>query len=176
MTRRRTFSFRVFATILAVVVAGFERMGRAEVADDPKFVALQAEATNSFKQVVTPFIDNYCTRCHGQDRQRGGINFSPALKKPGESASTQRWRQALAVVKSHDMPPEDATKQPSDEDRAKFLEGIRKIKFLCAKDPGAFVIRRLTKMEYGNTLHDLLGVDAAVAADLPDEVVGEGYL
>jgi hypothetical protein len=38
------------------------------------------------------------------------------------------------------------------------------------------VIRRLTKVEYGNTLHDLLGVDAAVAAELPDEVAGEGYM
>jgi hypothetical protein len=38
------------------------------------------------------------------------------------------------------------------------------------------VIRRLTKVEYGNTLNDLLGVDPAVANDLPDEVFGEGYL
>src|SRR4051812_2314418 len=176
MTRRRTFSFRVFATILAVVVAGFERMGRAEVADDPKFVALQAEATNSFKQVVTPFVDNYCTRCHGQDRQRGGINFGPALKSPGETASSKRWKQARAIVKSHDMPPEDARKQPTDEERQKFLDGIGKIKFLSSKDPGPFVIRRLTKVEYGNTLHDLYGVDRSVADELPDEVFGEGYL
>src|SRR6185295_19208322 len=39
-----------------------------------------------------------------------------------------------------------------------------------------FVIRRLTKVEYGNTLHDFLGVDRTVASDLPDEVFGEGYL
>jgi hypothetical protein len=38
------------------------------------------------------------------------------------------------------------------------------------------VIRRLTKVEYGNTLHDLFGVDAAIVRELPDEVFGEGYL
>jgi hypothetical protein len=38
------------------------------------------------------------------------------------------------------------------------------------------VIRRLTKVEYGNTLRDLFGVDPSVADDLPDEVAGEGYL
>ena len=54
--------------------------------------------------------------------------------------------------------------------------GIGKIKFLSPKDPGPFVIRRLTKVEYGNTLHDLFGVDPAVADELPDEVFGEGYL
>jgi hypothetical protein len=57
-----------------------------------------------------------------------------------------------------------------------FLDGLGKIKFLSSKDPGPFVIRRLTKVEYGNTLHDLLGVDASIADALPDEVFGAGYL
>ncbi|HKS37245.1 MAG TPA: DUF1592 domain-containing protein [Verrucomicrobiae bacterium] len=149
---------------------------RAEPADDGDLAALQADARKSFKEVITPFVDTYCTRCHGQNRQKGGINFGPALKKPGESASSKRWKQALAMVKSHDMPPDNADKQPTDEERQKFLDGIGKIKFLSSKDPGLFVIRRLTKVEYGNTLHDLFGVDPSVANELPDEVFGEGYL
>ncbi len=148
----------------------------AQPADDADFAALQAEAKKSFKEVVTPFVDTYCTRCHGQDRQKGGINFGPALKNPGETASTKRWKQAVAIVKSHDMPPEDAKKQPTDEERQNFLNGIARLKFLSSKDPGPFVIRRLTKKEYGNTLHDLYGVDPSIADELPDEVIGEGYL
>ena len=74
------------------------------------------------------------------------------------------------------MPPEDAKKQPTDEERKKFLDWIPKVKYLNPKDPGAFVIRRLNKVEYGNTLRDLLDVDPSVAKDLPDEVPGEGYL
>jgi hypothetical protein len=150
--------------------------GAAAPADDADFAALQAEARKSFQEVVTPFVTTYCTRCHGQDRQKGGINFGPALKKPGETASSRRWKQALGVVKSHDMPPDDQDKQPTDAERQKFLQGLGKIKFLSSKDPGPFVIRRLTKVEYGNTLHDLLGVDPKIAVDLPDEVFGEGYL
>src|SRR5262245_9200346 len=99
----------------------------AESASDADFTALQADSQKSFTHVVIPVGDRYCTRCHGQDRQKGGINFGPALKKPGETASSHRWKQALAVVKSHDMPPDDQEKQPSDEERQKFLEGIRKI-------------------------------------------------
>ena len=30
-----------------------------------------------------------------------------ALKNPGETASTKQWKQAVAVVRSHDMPPDD---------------------------------------------------------------------
>ncbi|WP_254508783.1 DUF1592 domain-containing protein [Anatilimnocola floriformis] len=57
-----------------------------------------------------------------------------------------------------------------------FVDWLTKIKFLSPKDPGLFVIRRLTKTEYANTLHDLLGVDPAIAGELPDEVSGAGYL
>ncbi|HZR18984.1 MAG TPA: DUF1592 domain-containing protein, partial [Verrucomicrobiae bacterium] len=176
MKRAGTFGRGVMA--MTLVAFSFSQPVRctAEPEEDADFVALRVEARKSFKEEVTPFVDTYCTRCHGQDRQRGGINFAPGLKKPGESASAQRWKQALAVVKSHKMPPDNAKKQPTDEERNKFLAGISKIKFLSEKDPGPFVIRRLTKVEYGNTLHDLFGVNPAVADDLPDEVLGEGYL
>src|SRR6476469_3139728 len=96
------------AIVFALLVIPLRVVLGAEPAEDAKFAALQVEAKDSFKQTVTPFVDTYCTKCHGQDRQRGGINFSPALKSPGESASSQRWKQALAVVRSHDMPPENA--------------------------------------------------------------------
>ena len=73
------------------------------------------------------------------------------------------------------MPPKDAL-QPSEADRQMFGEWLAKLKYLSEKDPGPFVIRRLTKTEYGNTLRDLFGVDPLIAAGLPDEVSGQGYL
>jgi hypothetical protein len=149
---------------------------RAQPTEDPEFAALQAKAQLSFKEEVAPFIETYCSKCHGQRRQRGGINFLPATRNPGAPSSVIRWKQAVASVKTHDMPPEDTDPLPSDEERAKFLNGITQIKYLSAKDPGEFVIRRLNRREYGNTLRDLFGVDPRLADDLPDEVFGEGYL
>lgn len=176
MKRRGIFGRTVMALAVVAFAMSPTSRGIAASTSDLDFAALQVDARISFTNVVTPFVTNYCTRCHGQDRQKGGINFAPALKKPGETASSRRWKQAVAIVKSHEMPPEDAPKQPTDEERLKFLAGIGKIKFLSSKDPGPFVIRRLTKVEYANTLHDFLGVDPKVADELPDEVFGEGYL
>jgi mono/diheme cytochrome c family protein len=175
MKRPGTFGSIVMAMALVAFVSSLTLRCTAEPPDDADFTALQADAKRSFTNVVTPFVENYCTRCHGQNRQRGGINFGPSLKNPGETASGQLLRRAVPIVKAHDMPPENA-KQPTDEERQRFLEGISKIKFFSSKDPGQFVIRRLTKVEYGNTLHDLLGVDPKVADNLPNEVFGEGYL
>ena len=74
------------------------------------------------------------------------------------------------------MPPEDSSKKPTDAERRQFVEWIGKLKYLAPRDPGSFVIRRLTKTEYANTLRDLYGVDPSITAGLPDEVVGEGFL
>ncbi len=148
----------------------------AESAADREFTTLQAEAKSSLEKQTKPFIETYCARCHSNKRQKGGINFQPFLKSPGTAAAHKRWKQAIANVRTHDMPPDDEDKIPTDEERRKFIESIALIKYLSPKDPGPFVIRRLTKEEYGNTLHELFGVDTEVASELPDEVFGEGYL
>ncbi|MGV3721824.1 MAG: DUF1592 domain-containing protein, partial [Actinomycetota bacterium] len=152
------------------------RASLAAPAEEQGFPALQAETKKVFKERVTPFFQTYCTDCHGIRKMAGGINFAPALRAPGAPSSTEKWKQALAVVKTHAMPPNYANKQPTDAERQMFADWMTTIKHLSPKDPGAFVIRRLTKVEYGNTLRDLFGVDPSVAAELPDEVSGAGYL
>src|SRR5207248_10588326 len=76
--------------------------------------------------------------------------------------------------KKGDMPHDDE-KQPTDAERKAIVGLIAGIKHLSSRAPGLFVIRRLSKVEYGNTLHDLFGVDPSVVHDLPDEVLGAGY-
>lgn len=138
--------------------------------------AQKAEAEEYFRGKVTPFIQTYCIACHQNRRPtRAGVNFSPALKAPGHAAFTDQWKKAAARVKAHDMPPKGSP-QPTDADREMFAEWMGKLKYLSQKDPGPFVIRRLTKTEYSNTLRDLFGVEPSIADGLPDEVSGEGYL
>ena len=136
---------------------------------------LQADAQKVFKEKVGPFVNKYCTRCHGS-RAKAGINLQSALKNPGGESASLHWKKAVANVKVHEMPPEDASKKPTDEERRQFAEWVGKIKYLAPRDPGRFVIRRLTKTEYANTLRDLYGVDPSIADTLPAEVEGEGFL
>ncbi|MEW6304957.1 MAG: DUF1592 domain-containing protein [Verrucomicrobiota bacterium] len=164
---------------MTVALLGFAALTlpcQAELVSDADFAARQESAKKTFKESVTPFIKNYCVQCHGNRRSKAGINFEAALKNPGDIASTKRWKQAFANVKTHDMPPEDANKLPTDKERQMFLDWVTQVKYLSPKDPGTFEMRRLTKVEYGNTLNDLFGVDPSVADELPDEVSGAGYL
>ncbi|HSJ01810.1 MAG TPA: DUF1592 domain-containing protein [Verrucomicrobium sp.] len=144
--------------------------------EDAELAKLQVEVKKSFRESVTPFVNNYCKDCHGDRRRKGGINLLAAIKNPGAAAFTKHWKQSLASVRSKDMPPDDEENLPTDAERQAFMDAIAKIKFLSPKDPGPFVIRRLTKAEYGNTLRDLYGVNPSIAQALPDEVFGEGYM
>jgi hypothetical protein len=151
-------------------------IGQTEPSDNANLVALQAEIKKAFQGQVTPFVRTYCVSCHGNRKSKAGVNFESALKYPGNAGFSKHWKNAITNVKALDMPPDDADKLPTPEERQMFVEWIAKLKFLSAPDPGPFVIRRLNKVEYGNTLHDLFGVDRSVARELPDEVFGEGYL
>ncbi|MEQ2008952.1 MAG: DUF1592 domain-containing protein [Limisphaerales bacterium] len=166
----------MMAVILFGVALPLTLPCRAEPANDGDFAALQAEIKKSFRDGVTPFVTKYCVDCHGNRKSKAGVNFQPAFKDPAHPGFSRHWKQALVMVKAHDMPPDDASKQPTEAERRMFVDWIAKLKFLSPKDPGPFVIRRLNKTEYGNTLHDLFGVDPAVARELPDEVFGAGYL
>ena len=148
----------------------------AESANPNDLAERKADAEKFFRKRVTPFIKTYCLECHQNSRPtEAGLSFTPALDTPGHAAFSEKWKKAAARVKAHDMPP-DGMDEPTDEERQMFAAWLDKVKYLSPKDPGTFVIRRLTKTEYGNTLRDLFGVDPAIANALPDEVSGEGYL
>jgi hypothetical protein len=144
--------------------------------DSPEAAALRADARKTFKEHVEPFVKTYCTKCHGGGRAKANVNFEVDLKDPGRGTAFMHWKKAVANVRVHDMPPEDAAKQPTEEERLQFIGWIGKLKHLSPRSPGPFVMRRLSKVEYANTLHELYGVSPSIAASLPEEVVGEGYL
>lgn len=171
----RTFSSTLAAMVFAMVLP-LVSPGQGETAEQSADeTSLRADAAKTFKEEVTPFVNKYCVSCHGP-RPEAGVNLRSALRDPGNSSSFLHWKKAATNVKVHDMPPEYADKIPTDEERRQFIEWIGKLKYLAPRDPGPFVIRRLSKVEYGNTLHDLYGVSPSIADSLPEDVVGEGYL
>lgn len=172
MTR---FYVRLVAQFICCVALYSSVALGAEGSDDAEAAAARSEAMVTYKKQVAPFVRTYCAHCHGGNRQKGGVTFESALKKPGSTSFRKLWKRASAQIKTHDMPPEDEDAQPSDQERSAIVEWIAGIKRLSPKDPGLFVIRRLSRVEYGKTLHDLFGVDPQIARDLPDEVFGAGY-
>lgn len=147
----------------------------AEPESDADLAATRTAALKTFKEQIAPFMVTYCDRCHGEKKKKAGVTFEYAVKNPSSPAFRTLWKQAATNIKVHDMPPEKEAKQPTEQERQALITWVAGMKHLSAKDPGEFVIRRLSKREYGNTLHDLFGVDPHITDELPDEVFGAGY-
>jgi mono/diheme cytochrome c family protein len=163
----------VCAMLICVIAWSSCALG-AEGDADPGAAASRAAAMEAFKSQVEPFFTSYCARCHVEEKRKGGVSFTYALRTPAAPTFREVWKRASDQVETRAMPPEDE-KQPTEQERKAIVDWIAGMKRLSPKDPGVFVIRRLNKVEYGNTLRDLFGVDPRLAHDLPDEVLGAGY-
>ena len=172
--RMTRFSIWLFVPLICVALFSTATRAAGET-DDADWAKARAEAMKTYKGQVAPFVSTYCTVCHGGKKQKGGVNLQNAVKNPDSHSSRLLFKRAATQIKSHDMPPDDEDKQPSDLERKAIVDWIGGMKYLSPKDPGFFVIRRLNRVEYGNTLHDLFGVDPQIAHELPDEVFGAGY-
>jgi mono/diheme cytochrome c family protein len=165
------------ALLLAAVLAGAAApaFGGDGDDDDASLAAARTAALKTFKEQIAPFITTYCLRCHGEKKQKAGVRFDYAIKTPAVPSFRKLWTKAVTHLQAGDMPPE-GEKQPGDAERKAIADWVANLRVLSPKDPGEFVIRRLSKVELGNSLRDLFRVDPAIVGDLPDEVLGAGYL
>ena len=134
----------LFASLAGSLVSPLRADTDRESAEE---AALRADARKTFREHVEPFVKTYCTKCHGGGRAKANVNLEVDLKEPGRGAAFLHWKKAVANVKVHDMPPEDAAKQPTEEERLQFIGWIGKLKHLSPRSPGPSVIRRLSKVE-----------------------------
>jgi cytochrome c553 len=156
------------AGLLLAVAAG-QAAAETASAQDPTVVA------KAFEQQVKPVLAGYCLGCHNAEKHKGDLDLSAYATGAAALAKREVWKECAAKLHQREMPPEKERKQPSDAERGQVEAWVRSLRQLSPKDPGRGVIRRLSQVEYANTLHDLLGVDPKVADQLPQDVVGEGF-
>ncbi len=139
-----------------------------------------ASAEPDFAQEVRPILESHCIQCHGPDKQESGIrvdNLSTDLTN--DRAAAEDWHEILNVLKSGEMPPKDE-KQLSEKDRQTLTNwisaAITRAVDAGRDTSGRVVLRRLNRLEYQNTMFDLLGLDMDYTRDLPpDGVSADGF-
>ena len=120
--------------------------------------ALQSLA--DFESAALPFLEKYCLDCHddGQD-SKGGMDIGAATEDPENNGAT--WYRVMKSVHFHEMPPRKRKQQPSELERKQVNAWFRK-QLGKTEDPGAPILRRLTRLEYNNSVRDLLGLQTDV--------------
>jgi len=129
---------------------------------------------------VQPFLEQHCVRCHGEKKQKGNFRLDTAPREVNAAGFERTWGMALERITSGEMPPEEE-KQPTPEERTRVVELIAaKIKEAEAHrfaTTDRVSLHKLTRDEYANTLHDLLGVTYVPGdpGNLPEDPNWHGF-
>jgi len=118
-----------------------------------------------FNSVAGPLIAKYCAVCHNSTARVAGLDLTAAMKD-GVAHNISLWNKAAAKVESAAMPPAGP--------RTALAAAIRDaVKAAAPRTQTAQLsVQRLTRVEYTNSLRDLLGIPFDFSRILPDDSEG----
>ena len=132
-----------------------------------------------YQQTVLPVLAKNCLGCHSDRVHAGSLSLEP-LKDPAAAlAHPTIWQKVLDKVSAGAMPPAPAAPL-SAADRGAIVGWIKKLPSLAEEAnatprAGRVTARRLNRVEYNNTIRDLLGVAARPADEFPVDDSGYGF-
>lgn len=119
-----------------------------------------------------------CGECHSGDAAEGGWNLAAYSDDQSVHKDRKRWERVLELISGGIMPPPEAPALESG-DKQQLIAGLEYLLFEqpCQgpPDPGRVTIRRLNRVEYNNTIRDLIGLDLRPADQFPSDDVGYGF-
>ncbi|MCR9198836.1 MAG: DUF1592 domain-containing protein [Planctomycetaceae bacterium] len=115
------------------------------------------------------FFRQNCIKCHGPEDPQGDVRLDGSVDIL--TASTELLETITSLIEAGEMPPEGSP-QPSPETVTKITHLLQQQ--ILAQRP-ANPLRRLTRVEYTNALHDLFGIEFDLFNLLPPDHVEHGF-
>ncbi len=125
-------------------------------------------------EAVHALTERYCTACHNTEDWAGGIDLT--LLDPAQASSNAEvWEKVALKLRSGMMPPpgKDRPSRVDAEAVATLLEA--RLDAGPALPAAAPALHRLNRVEYGNAIRDILGLQVDVAALLPADDSTNGF-
>ncbi len=130
-----------------------------------------------FHDNIRPILQDYCFDCHGDGASKGNVAFDQFQSDQAVLENRELWWKALKNLRAGLMPPPQKPR-PSSQQQDKIARWVKTAVFGIDPqnpDPGRVTIRRLNRVEYHNTIRDLLGVDFDTQAAFPPDDTGFGF-
>lgn len=124
------------------------------------------------------FLDRHCTECHDDVTAEAKLNLLDLSFTLSDPDVFHKWQRIFERVHDGEMPP---AKKPRPESAAseaflsELVAPLVKTDLAAANSEGRVRGRRLTRVEYEHTLHDLLGIDIPLTGLLPEDPATAGF-
>lgn len=120
------------------------------------------------------FFNAHCIDCHDAQSKKGGLDLSALTGDLSTRPLMDRWTSIIDRVGAGEMPPAKKPRPPQAELQA-FIAGIRPRLIAADRTRREVVQRRLNRVEYENTIHDLLAIDIELKPLLPEDQRSGGF-
>jgi hypothetical protein len=142
----------------------------------------QAQASSEeFQKVVAPVLSKSCIGCHNDRARIGNLSLQVYTDGATALAHLKCGRRFLNKLAAGEMPPRNAAPLATAE-LAAVIAWIKNVPGVTdttaassAGSAGRVTARRLNRVEYNNTIRDLLGVAARPADQFPVDDSGYGF-
>ena len=143
----------------------------------PPVKKVETSVSSATYKRVRGFVDKYCIGCHGASGAAAGINLTKPTSLNAMLNDRATWDKVIGTIESQAMPPKGVP-HPDIASRTAVVNALQSA-FSQAdckiNDPGRVTMRRLNKVEYNNTVRDLLRVTSSPADKFPSDDVGYGF-
>ncbi|MDF1811223.1 MAG: DUF1592 domain-containing protein [Verrucomicrobiales bacterium] len=126
---------------------------------------------------VDGFLATHCFDCHDADTEKGDFRLDNLDTSKIETGSVDSWSRILARLEAGDMPPPKKPRPAAEEIKGtlKWVKSELAAEVNGRRGAGGAVARRLNRLEYENTVHDLLAIEVPLRELLPEDDYVHGF-
>lgn len=146
----------------------------------PVFVyllSLSALSVSAENDRVESFLSEHCFECHDDSLSKGDFRIDLLATDGISHGRTEAWARILHRLEAGDMPPPKRDR-PAPDELSAVLDWIKQelaAEVAARRGAGGSLTRRLNRLEYENTIHDLLGIDLPLKNLLPEDDYRDGF-
>ncbi|MFM8572715.1 MAG: DUF1592 domain-containing protein [Pirellula sp.] len=167
----------LFASIRNLPFAGLI-LSRLVVITGLAHTALADDPPADYKTLGKGFVEKHCSKCHGPEDPQAELVLTRFSDSDSIVRERKIWMNVIKQVQSGSMPPKEES-APETAESEKFVEHIKAIfdhaDRKAKPDAGRVTMRRLNRLEYKNTIRDLVGVDFDPTSEFPSDDIGYGF-
>ena len=138
----------------------------------------EGPAAKQFAEQLRPFLVRHCFECHGVENPKGDLRLDRLSPDFADDADRETWLTVLRRLKAGEMPPKSKPRPPQNELRALadwIRAGVAATDAEWRAAQGRVGLRRLNRVEYENTVRDLLGIEIDLKELLPQDTSADGF-
>lgn len=158
------------------VGVGMSLLGAVAVAAPP--TTSQAADARQFEDQFRPLLVSHCVDCHSGEKPKGNLRLDRLTLDLADTTTREHLTAVVERLQTGEMPPKNKPRPPEKDVRALtdwLTPRLAAADAAARAADGRVVLRRLNRVEYENTVSDLLGIKANLKEQLPEDGSADGF-